>query len=759
MNNGKRRYLGFCFLFILSSFALLSCDLEYLGAVEDAVKKTTELTESADVNAYATLDASWASDVNYAGKERIWPAIYSGNFALARTIVEPNDTSDYVSKELDKIISEYESLQKRREQQRQKIYEQQLEELERLKAAADVNGLGDVNEINKVLSVVYKAAEFSIPEQKKQILEKDFVKQVFAGAKEKASEYEARGKWLDAYTNCYWWLKELDKDNKQYADYAEELIEKAAIVSTFQDSPCETRKERYTGVKDEMFVRAIDSLRYNYVGFLDFRQMTKKALTRCKLLGEVLRYGSEISDIDFEIPQEAKLSAWRAGLSELSLEVENLATGMSRDKFISIFDRVLELNRATAKVPEGFLIAQYSEAALGALDDYTVIVWPRGVTDFQKLMTNEFTGVGIEISKQKGLLNVVSLLADTPAYRSGLDAGDVIEAVDGVPTKDMSINCAVKNITGPAGTEVTLTIRRQGWEQPKDITITRARIIVPTIRGWQRTAPAKVTGGDEGEANGGKWRYIIDPSGRIGYVRITNFSAETSADLEKVLIQLEQEGLGGLILDLRNNTGGFLEAAVDVSNKFLGEGLIVKTVPHFGPATYKVASRPGTHPDYPVVILINSYSASASEIVAGALGDPKNNRAILVGERTHGKGSVQGISQHPGGGTQLKYTMAYYHLPSGQRVESKESVEKKGRSDWGVGPDVEIELTSEEARQIGEVQRSNDVLAQAGHDIEGKPLKKYSLEETLEADAQLSVGLLIVKTKLLEQRMGTAKLN
>jgi len=745
MSSGKKRYPYFSFLSVILLFGLFSCELKSPGAAEGVTKTPIEFCGNADVNL--------TSDVNYSQIEGVCKAIYSGDFALARTIIKPSDVSDSVIRELDEIISEYESIEKRRQQQRQEVLEQQLRQLDKLKNAADANGLEDVNEVNRVLSVVFKAAEFARPNQKEQIINRDFVKQVFARAKENAAQYEAKGKWIDAYTSCYWWLKEIDTDNKQYSDYAEELIEKASIVSAFQDSPCETRTQRYKGVKRQMFIRAIDALRYNYVGFLDFRRMAQKALKRCRLLGEVIKHCSEISDMDFEIPQEAQLSACRAGLSELSLEVENLATGMNKDKFVSIFNRVLELNRATTKFPEGFIIAQYSEATLGALDDYTVIVWPKGVTDFQKLMTNEFTGVGIEISKQKGLLTVVSLLADTPAYRSGLDAGDVIEAVDGVPTKDMSINCAVKNITGPAGTDVTLTIRREGWERPKDITITRARIIVPTIRGWQRTSPSASLQKDEIQTNGSRWRYIIDPNHRIGYVRITNFSTDTSADLEKVLTQLEREELGGLILDLRNNTGGFLDAAVDVSNKFLSEGLIVKIVPHFGPATYKVASRPGTHPDYPMVILINSYSASASEIVAGALGDARNNRAILVGDRTHGKGSVQGISHHPGGGAQLKYTMAYYHLPSGQRVESRESVEKKGRSDWGVGPDVQIKLTSEEAARLGEVHRSNDVLARAGHDIEGKPLKKYSLQQTLEADTQLSVGLLIVKTKLLEQQL------
>jgi carboxyl-terminal processing protease len=353
-------------------------------------------------------------------------------------------------------------------------------------------------------------------------------------------------------------------------------------------------------------------------------------------------------------------------------------------------------------------------------------------------MTNEFTGIGIEISKPKGLLTVASLLPDTPAYRAGLDAGDVIEAVDGVPTKDMSLMCAVKKITGPKGTKVVLTLRRQGKQDTETMMLTRDRIIVPTIRGWQRTED-------------GDWLYMLDEAEKIGYVRITSFSGETAGDLEDVLHELEANGLRGLIMDLRFNTGGLLDSAVEITDKFVSEGLIVRTQPKANMIpSFEHAHPRGTHPDYPLVVLINSGSASASEIVAGALADEKHERAILVGTRTHGKGSVQGITHYPGGGAQLKYTMAYYHLPSGQRVQSRDAVEKEGRKDWGVGADVEVNLTGDELKAMLDVQRDNDVLVQAHRDGSKPALNKHKAEETLRADPQLAVGLLVAKTKLIE---------
>ncbi len=204
---------------------------------------------------------------------------------------------------------------------------------------------------------------------------------------------------------------------------------------------------------------------------------------------------------------------------------------------------------------------------------------------------------------------------------------------------------------------------------------------------------------------------------------------------------------------MRFNSGGLLDSAVDVADKFLKKGLIVKTQPGSGFGripTYAVAHEKDTHPDYPLVILINSGSASASEIVAGALADAVHKRAILVGERTHGKGSVQGITHYPGGGAQLKYTMAYYYLPSGQRVESQDVIKKQGRSDWGVGPNIEVELTSDELKKMIDVQRDNDVLAQADRGNAGREVKKHTIEETLTADPQLAIGVLIIKTKLIQ---------
>jgi len=688
--------------------------------------------------------AAQTTPVSPIGVETACELIYQGKFDAAGDLIKQFEQQRQPQfDQLGQIVAEYRGISQRRQSAQDAAYTQQLAELEKLRAEKNTSDVNEVNDITKALVVITETGEFTDQAQKDKLLCDPFVKQTIRKAKSRAAEFESQGKWLDAYLVCYSWLKAIDPNNKADSDYADQLLEKADIVASFQDSPCETCSERFQNVQKKMFLRAIDALDFSYVSpLIDYHQMAVKGIERCRLLAEVVKSSAvvrealreQVQDIN-SVQYDKKLAAWSAALASVSEEI-NTPKDIGKDKFKAVFEKVLSLNEATTALPSSVLIAQFADAALQALDPYTVMIWPRQVQDFEKMMTNEFTGIGIEISKSKGLLTVASLLPDTPAYRSSLDAGDVIEAVDGVETKDMSLTCAVRTITGPAGTKVVLTIRSPGDEHTRDITITRAKITVPTIRGWQR-------------AETGEWLYMIDKANRIGYIRLTSFSERTADELEKVLTELESQGMQGLILDLRSNSGGLLDSAIDVTDEFIEEGLIVSTRPRYI-WTYASAHKEKTHPNYPMVVLTDRYSASASEIVAGALADEQHNRAILVGERTHGKGSVQSVTQHPKDGAQLKYTMAYYHLPSGQRVESQEAMKKQGRTDWGVGPDIEVKLRSEEFRKMVEVQRDNDVLAKAGHDNGTAPLKKHTLEDTLTADPQLAVGVLVIKTKLIQ---------
>jgi len=682
--------------------------------------------------------------------------ILQGKFSQGGKLIEASlSGADYTSTfhHLSEIVYEYKALSAKRESERQKAYEKKLSVLDEYRDEWKSIDSNELDDITKTLSLINTAINLADENQKQELFNRPFVKKIILESKNKAAEFEKKGQWLDAYIHCYSWLKSIFSGNEEYEEHAQVLEEKAQIVASLQDSPCESRKERYSKIKPTMFLRAVDALNFHYVDLIDYQEMAEAGVERCIMLAKVMKSlkedaeknensavpknetdeEEEIKEIQVQVSQ---LPFWDAALSKLLEEINNSA-GFSKDNFVDVFNKVLDKNDQTVELSSPLVIHHFAEAAFSVLDPYTVMVWPKQVKDFEKTMTNEFSGIGIEITKEKGLLTVSSLLPDTPAYVSGLDAGDIILEVDGAPTKDMSLICAVQRITGPEDTEVVLTVRSPGLEKEKQIPIMRKKITVPAIRGWKRSPE-------------GRWIYMLDRQNRLAYIRITSFSAKTSSDLEQVLEELEGEGMNGLVLDLRFNSGGLLDSAVDIVDKFVEEGVIVKTQPRFVPS-YSMAHKKNTHPDYPLVVLINQFSASASEIVSGALQDEKYNRAVIVGERSLGKGSVQGITPYPGGGAQLKYTMAYYHLPSGQKVKSKNEMKEQNSSDWGITPDVEVELRYDELSEMREFQRENDVLVKADHDNGTQPLSKHSLQETLDSDPQLAIGLLVLKTKVIQK--------
>lgn len=266
----------------------------------------------------------------------------------------------------------------------------------------------------------------------------------------------------------------------------------------------------------------------------------------------------------------------------------------------------------------------------------------------------EFGGLGIEITIRNNILTVVSPIEDTPAFAAGIKAGDKIIKVDGVSTQDLSLSEAVKRMRGKKGTEVTITIVRKGLDKPKDITIIRDIIKIKSV----------------------KYKKLEDG---IGYVRINSFSKSTGADLEKALQKLEEKNISGLVLDLRNNPGGLLSQAVRVSDTFMGKGsLIVYTKGRKENQNLKYTAHPkNSHIDYPMIVMVNEGSASASEIVAGALQDTK--RAVILGAQTFGKGSVQTIIPLSNGAG-LRITTARYFTPNGQVIQGK-----------GITPDILVE--------------------------------------------------------------------
>lgn len=417
----------------------------------------------------------------------------------------------------------------------------------------------------------------------------------------------------------------------------------------------------------------------------------------------------------------------------------------------TVVDQVMLINDKTLQLPEEVIVYEMTEGATDTLDDFSAVIWPDERENFSRNTQGRFFGVGIQISRRDGRLVVVSPLEGTPAQRAGVKAGDIIAKVDGRDTAAWTLDQAVREITGPEGTVVTLGLERIGEPGIIEVPIKRAEIIIESIKGWQH----KPEGG---------WDFLIDPDLRIGYVRLTQFIPQTADDLDAAVTQMQADGpINGLILDLRFNPGGLLSSAIDVADRFIPSGPIVFTVDSTGQRTSEArAKKERTYEGFPVVVLINQGSASASEIVAGALQD--YGRAHIVGVRSFGKGSVQDLFPLDGGKAYLKLTTQYYKLPLG-RIIHREADSKT----WGVEPDLIVDMTARQVADSIEFRQDVDVLRDAGAapapadrdapNAGAPPAAPPRASDILDQsiDPQLETGLLVLKTRLVARQIAVAR--
>lgn len=321
------------------------------------------------------------------------------------------------------------------------------------------------------------------------------------------------------------------------------------------------------------------------------------------------------------------------------------------------------------------------EGITAKLDEYSDYIGPKDLAAFNETLDRKFGGVGIEIllDRDTGQLTVVSPLVGTPAHRAGIRAGDKILRIDGKSTQGLSLDDARDRMRGDPGQPVTLTILHPDDDEPVDVEIIREEIKVDTVVGDTRD-------------DDGTWDYMLDEYDGIAYVRINSFSGDTADEFRRVLGDLEDRGMRGMVLDLRDNPGGLLSAAVEVCDSLVPAGVIVSTQGRGGrPYRAFYATKQGTFSGFPVAVLINNYSASASEIVAACLQD--HGRAAVVGERSFGKGTVQEIIDlEPGQGV-LKLTTAGYHRPSGVNIHRGSDATEDDA--WGVRPDEGYEVAVE----------------------------------------------------------------
>ncbi|MFG0256347.1 MAG: S41 family peptidase [Phycisphaerales bacterium JB043] len=304
------------------------------------------------------------------------------------------------------------------------------------------------------------------------------------------------------------------------------------------------------------------------------------------------------------------------------------------------------------------------EGMLEALhDEYTTYIPHVDIAEFNKNIRGEYVGIGSVVRYEEPYTVIVTPMDGSPSLRAGLRPGDKILEVNGQDMKGLGSQAVVDVLTGEPGTDVTITLERDG--EPYEVTITRADIVTKTVAGIHR--------------DGEQWDYLLDDESGVGYLRVTSFGAETPDEFADALDALEENDVRGLIIDLRFNPGGLLRSAILMSDMFLNDGVIVSTKGRAYPEQVARATRRQKMINIPIVVLLNRQSASASEVFAGALKD--NGRAVVVGTRSFGKGLTQSVIDLPSGAGQLKLTESYYYGPSGRMINRED-----GASEWGVDP-------------------------------------------------------------------------
>ncbi len=575
----------------------------------------------------------------------------------------------------------------------------------------------------------------------------DWVTRISADAARAGSALREKRDWKEAYI-LFELLRLTFPDNESYKRESRDCRQHAHFEA-FYTAKGEWKNE-LKGIDGRVVKEILGRASHDYVRELDFKKLTISGLENVSLLART-------SKLDKVFPTLGDKDLVGNFIDRID---QQLGRVRGRKRFdykesASVFDQILKINRETIALPESVIIDEFISGILEPLDDFTSVIWPSDVAEFTKHTRGEFVGVGIQIQKDlpSGFIRVESPLESTPAYDAGIGPGDLITAVDGKSTKDISVNDAVDLITGEPGSKVTLTVRGPD-EKEKPYVLTRKKVKIWTIAGVTRNP------------GGSGWDFMLDSQRKIGYVRINSFMEQTVDDLRVALEQLQRQGCTGLILDLRFNPGGLLRSAVEVSQLFLNEDEpIVMTKGRNGKPDQDITAR-GDDKGFrglPLIILVNESSASASEIVSGALSG--RAKACIVGSRTYGKGLVQNLIPIDDGAAYLKLTTQYYYVPNNDREVPWRCLHREENAKtWGVDPDVQVKVVPYEARKIIKLRRKADVIKGKGRtDLPKEPEKVATtqandeedfaqFDEYPDTDPQLQTALNIMRIKLLSNQ-------
>ncbi len=610
-------------------------------------------------------------------------------------------------------------------------------ESERLKRAGEVReemvkALAESKGVPSLSKALVSAMELTdLVADKASVLKDPAVIDLMAKAEAAATEAERDGKWLSAselLLRLYLMHEETPK-GQGYKDASDrvghrlnmlrmytpkrlwELQNERRLASDGKPLPPynalgDDFNQKLAGVTEELVRAGLTKSAEGHVDLAEWKRVVLGGIDGVRTLLTTTDLREVFPGLGVEADRNAMLTVLTEEESKINDDNNINAADLDR-----VMRRLANANQSSVKIPTPALLYEFGSGGMGSLDEFSVIVWPHEVARFNKMIAGSFAGVGVHIEfDEASNVRVVSPLEGTPAYRAGVKADDIISKVDGKAVYGLALDGVVDLITGRAGTPVNVTVERKvtpegGGEAvkvEKEFALQRARIEVPSVKGWKRTGTKETD-----------WDYFVDPVAKIAYIRLSGFTDFTGKEVATAAAEAKKQGAKGLVLDLRFNPGGLLDQGIRVTQSWVNKGQIVLTQGRGERAEIAgQGAQIATLDDMPTVVLVNRGSASASEIVAGALqfyGNRGDIPVVVLGQRSYGKGSVQQVYDLPGRRSRLKLTCQYYLLPDMRVIHRRPGAEM-----WGVDPNLEVEMLP---KQIGDsltLRKNADVLPEPG---------------------------------------------
>ncbi|GIW73572.1 MAG: hypothetical protein KatS3mg103_0094 [Phycisphaerales bacterium] len=613
-----------------------------------------------------------------------------------------------------------------------------------------------------------------LADDKQAVLREPSIRRLVALAEEQARQAEERGRWYAA-AEMFERLHALFEDEGTYAQDRQRQLKRLSLIALYAprrnhelrserlvetgEEPLppynpagESVQERLEDIEPMMLLYALVNADRHHVSGSKMRELLVSGLKGLRLLAET----EDLRDTYPQLADDRARSRFIEALASRAADIQR-APVVTDQTLQQVVRDVRNWNRQSVNLPEALVLRVFGDGAMRALDEYTEIIWPYDVRQFERSTRGNFSGIGVSIQMNaQRQIQVVTPLDGTPAQRAGIRAEDIITAVNGENIFGITLNQAVDKITGPKGTPVDITVQRGQGEDKQELTFTiiRDTVELKTVKGWKRLDAAE-----------DHWQWMIDPSHGIGYVRLTGFTENTTRDFDKALSEMRQQGLQALILDLRFNRGGLLDQAVEIASRFVdydaagrAHGRLVVSTRNDrndgmnGMPPERLLRRDSPLPELPVVVLINEGSASASEIVAGAIqdyADASAARAVVIGQTSYGKGSVQNVlpidpQRRAAPRALMKLTTQYYVLPGGRMIHRV-----PGKPEHGVEPDLPVQMLPDLVAESLVLRQESDVLVLDEHGnpppVDERPDPDRLITEGL--DLQLHAALVLLQSQ------------